>query len=83
MSTRRLGARYGATVRKRVEAIERKKKARYQCPHCKKENLVWIAFGIWECKNCGFKMGGAAFEPVSEINAKFLSVLEQHKKASR
>jgi len=80
MSTRRFGARYGSTVRKRVEKIEQKKKARYTCPNCRKKALEWEAVGIWVCRKCGFKMAGAAFEPMSDVGAKFFSVLRQYKK---
>ena len=77
MSTRRFGSRYGATIRKRVEKIERKKKKRYVCPNCKKRALRWVAVGLWECRNCGFKMAGAAFEPRSDAGAKIMSLISQ------
>lgn len=80
MSTRRFGARYGSTVRKRVEKIERKKKRKYMCPNCKKRTLRWISIGLWECRKCGFKMAGAAFEPRSDVGMKMRSLLLQYKK---
>jgi len=83
MSTRRFGSRYGATVRKRVEKIERKKRARYICPHCRKKALEWVAVGLWVCKRCGFKMAGAAFEPISDVGAKLLNMLQQYKKSAQ
>ena len=80
MSTRRFGARYGSTIRKRVEKIERKKKKRYLCPNCRKRALRWVAVGLWECRNCGFKMAGAAFEPISDVGSKLMSLLTKFKK---
>ncbi len=80
MSTRRFGARYGATIRKRVEKIERKKKRKYPCPNCRKRTLRWVAVGLWECKNCGFKMAGAAFEPISDVGSKLMSLLVKTKR---
>ncbi len=80
MSTRRFGPRYGSTIRKRVEKIEKKKKRRYICPNCKKKSLKWVSVGLWECRNCGFKMAGAAFEPISDVGSKVISLLNQLKK---
>ncbi len=35
----------------------------HECPQCKRETLRRTASGIWECKNCGNKLSGGAYEP--------------------
>ena len=50
------------------------------CPNCKKKSLKWVSVGLWECRNCGFKMAGAAFEPISDVGSKVISLLNQLKK---
>lgn len=50
--SRKFGARYGATVKKRWEAVEEIQRKKQKCPFCKKTQLKRIAKGIWECKSC-------------------------------
>ncbi len=33
-----------------------------ECSNCHKERLVRKASGIWECKSCGNKVAGGAYE---------------------
>ncbi len=71
--TKRLGARYGATVRKRLAAIERVQKAKYPCPNCgKKDGVKWLSVGIWYCRKCGFKFAGGAYNPKLEVVKEML-----------
>jgi len=61
-STNRLGARYGRTVKNKLEKIERKQKASYVCPVCAKTSVKRLATGIWYCDKCDTKMAGKAYE---------------------
>ena len=61
-STNRLGARYGWTIRNKLEKIERKQKELYTCPECNKKSVKRLAVGIWECTKCQAKMAGKAYE---------------------
>ncbi len=61
-STKRFGARYGRTVRKKLLKIERLQRAKYECPYCKSLSVKRVALGIWQCKKCGKKFTGKAYE---------------------
>jgi len=60
--TKRLGARYGRTIRSKLEKIEVKQKALYTCPDCHKKAVKRLAVGIWQCKKCNNKIAGKAYE---------------------
>jgi len=65
--TRGLGARYGATVRKRyIKVISGLKKAR-KCPRCGFESVRRQSVGVWECKKCGLTFTGGAYTPVTKL----------------
>ncbi len=61
--TKRLGVRYGRTVRKRLHVVEVAQRKKYDCPYCGYKGTVkWIAPGIWQCSKCGRKFTSRAFE---------------------
>jgi len=61
--TKRLGARYGRTVRKRLHVIEVSQKKKYNCPYCGYKNTVsWVFAGVWHCSKCNKKFTSKAFE---------------------
>jgi len=78
-STGRFGARYGAGIRKRVLAVELRKKRKYVCPKCNKKTLRWRAVGIWECTSCGLQLAGGAWEPLSDLGRRLLMTIERVK----
>ena len=61
-STKRLGPRYGRTIRVKLAKIEKKQKSFYTCPSCSKKAVKRIAIGIWQCKKCSAKIAGKAYE---------------------
>jgi len=65
--TRGLGARYGATVRKRyIKVISGLKKA-HKCPRCGSESVRRQSVGVWECRKCGLTFTGGAYAPVTKL----------------
>ncbi len=62
-SAGRFGCRYGRFTRKRVTDIERISRAAHRCPHCDMESVHRKGTGIWECRKCGYKFAGGAYQP--------------------
>jgi large subunit ribosomal protein L37Ae len=64
-SSGRFGCRYGRFVRKRVNDIEKISRALHRCPKCDMESVARKGTGIWECRKCGFKFAGGAYQPLT------------------
>ena len=62
-SAGRFGCRYGRFVRKRVTDIEKIAKALHRCPKCDMQSVSRKGTGIWECRKCGYKFAGGAYQP--------------------
>jgi large subunit ribosomal protein L37Ae len=65
--TRGLGARYGATVRKRYIKIVTELRKKHICPQCGLQRVKRVSVGVWECKKCGFKFTGGAYTPMTKL----------------
>jgi large subunit ribosomal protein L37Ae len=61
-NVRGLGAKYGATLRKRHARIFRTLKAHRECPECSSMKLRREASGVWKCKSCGYTVAGGAYD---------------------
>ena len=62
-SAGRFGCRYGRFVRKRVAEMEKISRAYHRCPRCDVMGVHRKGTGIWECRKCGFKFAGGAYQP--------------------
>lgn len=60
-TTKRLGSRYGRTIRSKLGKIESMQKAKYKCPKCQFKKVKRVNLGIWECKKCGAKFTSKAY----------------------
>ncbi len=60
-SMRGLGAKYGATVRKRYGRIMANLKKTRRCPSCGSTRFRRTSAGIWGCSTCEFKIAGEAY----------------------
>ena len=59
--TKRLGARYGLNIKKKLGKLESMKREQRECPYCGHHAVKWLAVGIWYCKRCGKKFTGKAY----------------------
>jgi len=66
-STRSLGARYGATVRKRYIKVVSEVKKVHKCPQCDSETVRRQSVGVWKCRKCGFTFTGGAYTPSTKL----------------
>lgn len=62
-SAGRFGSRYGVRLRNRFAAVERRRKAFYQCPRCAHQAVKRRAAGIWHCRHCDLTYAGGAYAP--------------------
>ena len=65
-STGRFGPRYGVSVRRRVGAVEKKQRQKYDCPSCSKINVKRISTGIFKCNSCDYQFASGAYYPSRE-----------------
>jgi len=63
-STKRFGARYGISLKKRFGAIEKVQRSKQKCPYCHAIRVKRISAGIWNCRKCGAKFTGRAYSLV-------------------
>ncbi|MEM1588955.1 MAG: 50S ribosomal protein L37ae [Candidatus Bathyarchaeia archaeon] len=64
---RGLGARYGATVRKRYVKIVTELRKKHKCPQCGLQRVKRISVGVWKCRKCGFTFTGGAYTPTTKL----------------
>ena len=72
----RYGARYGATLRKKVRDVLTRRYAPHTCPFCGHSGrVVRLSTGIWMCKKWGAKWAGGAYLPRTELAKYYPSVI--------
>ncbi len=57
-----LGAKYGLKPRKQYTQVHILMKTKRRCPDCGSLKFSRQAVGIWDCKKCGFKIAGLAYD---------------------
>ena len=60
-SVRRLGSRYGRTIRFKLGKIESEQHKKHKCPYCNYTHVRRISAGIWHCKKCGATFTNKAY----------------------
>jgi large subunit ribosomal protein L37Ae len=60
-SVKRLGMRYGRTVRFKLGKIESEQRKKHKCPYCSYTQVRRLSAGIWNCKKCGAKFTNKAY----------------------
>lgn len=63
----RLGARYGATLRKRLAEVEAGLRTKHECPSCGRRSVKRVSVGVWKCSRCGHTFTGGAYQPVTKL----------------
>ena len=61
-TTKRFGARYGSTNRKKRAKVEALQKVKYKCPNCNYPKSKRLAAGIWYCSKCEKKFTSKAYQ---------------------
>jgi len=74
--TGKYGARYGATLRKRMKSIEESQHRKYVCQACGKLSVKRVCVGIWKCKSCRQKFAGAAYNTTSVARQTFSALIK-------
>jgi large subunit ribosomal protein L37Ae len=72
-----LGARYGTSVRRRLELVEEQQYSEHRCPQCLTGDLDRESTSIWECRKCGHKFAGGAYVPQTENFGKARASAEE------
>ncbi|MBN2459538.1 50S ribosomal protein L37ae [Candidatus Woesearchaeota archaeon] len=67
-SVRRLGSRYGRTVRFKLGKIESEQRKKHKCPYCSYVKVRRKTAGIWECRKCGATFTNRAYT-VSKVSS--------------
>jgi large subunit ribosomal protein L37Ae len=62
----RFQARYGVRARTQVRNVEVIQKAKHICPNCGHQKVKRLNTSIWECRKCGVKFAGGAYNPKTE-----------------
>ena len=59
-------SKYGASNRKLYDKAINAKKARYECPKCRKLKVTRKSNALWICKSCDASFAGGAYSFESE-----------------
>ena len=62
-----LGSRYGIAPRKRYIQMLTRMRKKHECPRCHMAAVKRLSVGIWECRKCGYKFTGGAYEPSTKL----------------
>ena len=81
-SSGRYGSRYGVGIRKKVTKVEERQNAEATCPFCKFKRIQRKAAGLFECKKCGAKFTGGAYESETLIGKTIKKMVTQKSFAS-
>jgi len=76
-STGRFKGRYGVGVKKRVLEVENRMKNKVPCPFCGFEKVKREAPGLFNCKKCGAKFTGGAYEPQTLVGKAINKMVSQ------
>jgi len=74
--------KFGASNRKLVDKAISSKRARYECPKCRKLKVTRKANALWNCRSCGAEFAGGAYSFESEAGQIAKRVTAEYSKAA-
>jgi len=72
--------KFGASIRKLVDAADRARKARYECPKCGKKKVCRKGYAIWRCRSCDALFAGGAYSLHTETGEIALRLVREYEK---
>lgn len=72
--------KYGAKIRKLVEAALLSKSALYHCPKCSKIKVKRIMNAVWRCNACESVYAGGAYSLTSEAGVICSRLIKEYAK---
>lgn len=72
--------RYGARLRKLVDAAVKSQNEKYECPKCGKRNVRRKGNSVWQCRSCNAEFAGGAYSfstGVGEIASRMINEYEK------
>ena len=74
-SAGRFQSRYGVRSRTRIRNVELTQRAKHKCPSCGHKKVKRVSTSIWQCRKCGMKFAGGAYNPVTESGQNVEKIL--------
>ncbi len=74
-SAGRFQSRYGVKSRSRIRNVELTQRAKHTCPSCGHKKVKRVGTSIWQCKKCGIKFAGGAYNPTTESGQNVEKIL--------
>ncbi len=71
----RFSSRYGVRARTRVKNVELIQRAKHICPSCGHKKVKRVGTSIWQCRKCGIKFAGGAYNPRTESGQNVEKIL--------
>jgi len=72
--------RYGAEMRKRADAVDKQRIAKYVCPTCGKKNVKRAGHSLWKCRSCGVTFAGGAYSLTTAVGETGRRIIADVKK---
>ena len=72
--------RYGASLRKRHDEIQKEKRSLYKCEACGRMTVRRVGTSIWRCRHCNTTYAGGAYSmstPAGETAKRLISEMSK------